>query len=233
MPPPVGPSSPVGPPPAATEASRGRARRGRLDKRRAILDAAAEVFGTEGYERASIDAIAARSGVSKPTVYNHFGAKEQLFRESIAESAAQVNEQSLAAINEAVVTGESWREALHALAVDLVQCQRSACAQSLQRQIHAEVTRDPDIYLAVRERAADPTLEALAGRLALLGEAGRLSIPDPHLGARQFLALIAAEVPDLTRLGTRPVDDEALRRVASAGVETFLAAYASPSGAEA
>ena len=72
--------------------------RGRVDKRRAILDAAAEVFGTQGYERASIDAIAAASGVSKPTIYSHFGTKEQLFRESIAESAAEINSESMTAI---------------------------------------------------------------------------------------------------------------------------------------
>lgn len=227
MPAPPGSSGPAGAAPAVT-ASHARARRGRVDKRRAILDAAAEVFGTEGYERASVDAVAARSGVSKPTVYNHFGTKEQLFREAIAESAARVNEQSMAAINELVVTGESWRAALYELAVDLVECQRSGCAQSLQRQLHAEVVRDPEIYLAVRQRAADPILEALAGRLAMLGDAGRLRLPDPHLGARQFLALIGAEMPELSRLGTCPVDDEQVRRVATAGVDTFLSAYATP-----
>lgn len=196
-----------------------------MDKRQAILSAAVEVFGAEGYERAGIDAIAARSGVSKATVYNHFGTKEQLFRESIAEAAARVNQASMAAIAQLAVSAESWREALHELAVDLVDCQRSDCAQALQRQLHAEVTRDPDIYLAVRQWTVEPIVEALAGRLALLGERGQLRLPDPHLGARQFLALVAAEVPDLTRLGTRSVGDDEARRAASAGVDTFLRAY--------
>ena len=80
--------------PVAPRTSRG------ADKRRAILDAAAEVFAASGYERASIDAIAARAGVSKPTVYSHFGGKEQLFRESIALSAEIVNAESLKAIRE-------------------------------------------------------------------------------------------------------------------------------------
>ncbi len=66
------------------------------DRRREILDAAAPIFGEEGYERASIDAIASRAGVSKPTVYSHFGGKEQLFRESVADSAQQQNEAALA-----------------------------------------------------------------------------------------------------------------------------------------
>jgi AcrR family transcriptional regulator len=200
--------------------------RRRVDKRRAILDAAAEVFGTVGYERASIDAIAVQAGVSKPTIYSYFVTKEQLFRESIGESAAQVNGESMAAILALDVRPEHWREALHHLAVALVECQRSPCAQSLQRQIHAEITRDPEVFESVRARAAEPILEALAGRLAMLGNAGFLGIPDPRLAARQFLALIAAEMPERTRLGTREIDDADVAAAAAAGVDTFLLAYA-------
>lgn len=200
--------------------------RGRVDKRRAILDAAAEVFGTLGYERASIDAIAAASGVSKPTIYSHFGTKEQLFRDSIAESAAQINSESMAAITALEVRGDGWREELYRLATALAECQRSPCAVSLQRQIHAEITRDPEVFEAVRSRAADPIHEALAGRLAMLGNSGHLRIPDPQLAARQFLALIAAELPERTRLGTRAISDGDLAAATAAGVDTFLLAYA-------
>ncbi len=216
-----GPTTPTTP--AARRAGSGR---GRLDKRRAILDAAAEVFGTQGYERASIDAIAAASGVSKPTIYSHFGTKEQLFRDSVAESAAQINGESMTAILALDTGGDGWRDALYRLAAALVECQRSPCALSLQRQIHAEITRDPEVYDAVRTRAADPIVEALAGRLAMLGNGGRLRLPDPRLAARQFLALIAAEVSDRTRLGTRDVSDAEVAALAAAGVDTFLAAYA-------
>jgi TetR/AcrR family transcriptional regulator, mexJK operon transcriptional repressor len=58
--------------------------RGRIDKREAILAAAGEVFGREGYAHAGVDVIAAEAGVAKSTVYNHFGDKETLFREAIA-----------------------------------------------------------------------------------------------------------------------------------------------------
>lgn len=200
--------------------------RGRLDKRQAILEAAAEVFGALGYERASIDAIAEAAGVSKPTIYSHFGTKEQLFRDSIAESAARVNAESMEAIVALDVTTDRWREALYTLAEALVQCQRSPCAQSLQRQIHAEVTRDPEVFDAVRARAITPIHEALAGRLAMLGNAGVLRVPDPHLAARQFIALIGAQLPELTRFGTRDVGDAEIAAAVRAGVDTFLAAFA-------
>lgn len=212
--------------PAATTTDRPAGGRGRLDKRRAILDAAAEIFGEQGYERASIDAIAAQAGVSKPTVYNHFGTKEQLFRDSIAEAAAQINIQSLEAVN-ALEVGPTWRDSLYELAVDLVECHRSECSQSLQRQLYAEIKRDPELFRAVRARAADPMVQALAGRLAILANAGHLRLPDPTLAAKQLIALVSAEMVDLTELGARTADGDEIRRAAAAGVDTFLAAFES------
>ena len=48
-------------------------------KRDEIQRAALALFSRDGYERTSVDAIAAEAGVSKRTVYNHFGDKENLF----------------------------------------------------------------------------------------------------------------------------------------------------------
>src|SRR5262245_50007035 len=48
-------------------------------KRAQILKAAAETFVDEGFEAASMDAITRAAGVSKATVYAHFGGKEELF----------------------------------------------------------------------------------------------------------------------------------------------------------
>jgi len=53
--------------------------RNKSKKRAAILDGAIEVFIEMGYELASMDKIAETAGVSKRTVYNHFGSKENLF----------------------------------------------------------------------------------------------------------------------------------------------------------
>lgn len=195
-----------------------------LSKRQAILDAAAELFADEGYARASIDAIAARAGVSKPTVYSHFGNKEQLFRESLAESARQINEQSYAAAISLDV-GTGWEESLHEVAEQLVECQRSTCASSLQRQLYAEINRDPEVFTIVRSRGAQPMIEALAGRLAMLANAGHLEIDDPQLAAKQFFALIGAEMPELTRLGTDRGNDRVVRASVQAGVHAFLRAY--------
>ena len=50
-------------------------------ERRATIEAAAAgLFAERGYVEASIDEIAARSGVSPPVVYDHFESKVELYR---------------------------------------------------------------------------------------------------------------------------------------------------------
>src|ERR1700743_2691719 len=57
---------------------RGEQRRG-AELRRHILFAAKDVFLSQGYERASMDAVAARAGTSKRSLYAHFESKDKLF----------------------------------------------------------------------------------------------------------------------------------------------------------
>src|SRR5580700_4731975 len=55
-------------------------------KRRQIMEGAREVFLAQGFDAASMDAIARKAGVSKGTLYVYFDSKEQLF-EAIAHEA--------------------------------------------------------------------------------------------------------------------------------------------------
>jgi AcrR family transcriptional regulator len=50
------------------------------ERREVIERAATEVFAERGYQGASIDEIARRSGVSAPVVYDHFESKRDLHR---------------------------------------------------------------------------------------------------------------------------------------------------------
>lgn len=49
------------------------------DRRVQLMEVGRGVFAAKGYEAASIEEIAQRAGVSKPIVYEHFGAKEGLY----------------------------------------------------------------------------------------------------------------------------------------------------------
>jgi AcrR family transcriptional regulator len=59
-----------------------RTRAGRTDavpSRAKLLEAAARVFAERGYERASVDEIAAEAGLSKGSLYWNFKSKDELF----------------------------------------------------------------------------------------------------------------------------------------------------------
>lgn len=51
------------------------------EKRRKIIDAAIEIFGSAGFDAASMADIAARAEVAKGTLYLYFESKERLFEE--------------------------------------------------------------------------------------------------------------------------------------------------------
>lgn len=49
------------------------------ERRVQLMEVGRAVFATHGYEATSIEEVAQRAGVSKPIVYEHFGAKEGLY----------------------------------------------------------------------------------------------------------------------------------------------------------
>jgi AcrR family transcriptional regulator len=49
------------------------------DRRLQLMDVGRGVFASHGYEATSIEEVAQQAGVSKPIVYEHFGAKEGLY----------------------------------------------------------------------------------------------------------------------------------------------------------
>lgn len=76
----------VAPKPPAGAAPRGRPTPERIAAiGAAIRQAALELFVDVGFEAASMDAIAARAGVSKGTLYSRYDSKEPLFRAILDE----------------------------------------------------------------------------------------------------------------------------------------------------
>ena len=50
-----------------------------LKRRQALLDAATDIFSTEGYTGTTLDMIIARAGGSRRSLYQYFGDKDGLF----------------------------------------------------------------------------------------------------------------------------------------------------------
>jgi AcrR family transcriptional regulator len=51
--------------------------------RRAIVDAAAELFVAQGYSATTLEQVAARAGVAVQTVYFHFGNKRTILKQAV------------------------------------------------------------------------------------------------------------------------------------------------------
>jgi AcrR family transcriptional regulator len=49
-----------------------------MDKRESIIEAASNVFETNGFRGTGVDAVLAPSGVSTRTLYKHFGSRDEL-----------------------------------------------------------------------------------------------------------------------------------------------------------
>lgn len=50
-------------------------------RRQAILDAALDVYASDGFNEASLETVARRAGVSKALIYEHFASKQELHSE--------------------------------------------------------------------------------------------------------------------------------------------------------
>ncbi|MBL4588589.1 MAG: TetR family transcriptional regulator [Alphaproteobacteria bacterium] len=60
-------------------------------KRDAIIQAAAEVLAENGYHKTSLDAIAARLGISKPTIYYYANNKNDLVAAVVSRALQQLS----------------------------------------------------------------------------------------------------------------------------------------------
>jgi AcrR family transcriptional regulator len=60
-------------------ATRERVRMSGQERREQLLDVGRHLFAEKGFEAVSVEEIAAKAGVSKPVVYEHFGGKEGLY----------------------------------------------------------------------------------------------------------------------------------------------------------
>lgn len=68
--------------PSSKEKQPRRTRRTRMtgaERREQLLDIGRTLFAAKGFEGTSVEEIAAKAGVSKPVVYEHFGGKEGLY----------------------------------------------------------------------------------------------------------------------------------------------------------
>ncbi|MFE6281070.1 TetR/AcrR family transcriptional regulator [Streptomyces sp. NPDC057877] len=204
------------PPPSGPRAER---------KRRAIVRAAREQFLREGFG-VGMDAIAAAAGVSKVTVYNHFGSKEALFSAVIAGALDEPLAGESSAALEKLADAEDLRAAFVEAArtwVDAVRTDEDVAA--LHALVAAEGHRFPEIARAWRHHGPEGHHPAVAKALRALADRGRLDIPDLEAAIVQLYSLLVFPHMVFSSYGAR-VDDGLTERLLVGGVDMFLGHYA-------
>jgi AcrR family transcriptional regulator len=206
----------------------GHTLRGQCSKRISILDAAAEVFCREGFSGASIDEIAAVACVSRQTIYNHYREKETLFTAVVEDVMDRANAMLFSILSTFPDKPDHLEDDLTAFAVRLTKnCLCNQDGKFLRRLVQSEGERYPHLFEAWRQHGPGKIGSALGALFSRLCHRGVLQIEDFDLAARQFLALVNADLQMITLFGGTPSDEE-LENAARNAVRTFLRAYARP-----
>ncbi len=166
----------------------GRPTRQHAEMRHAeLLDCALDMFLEGGFERTTIEAIAASLGMTKRTVYARYPDKAALFR-AVVERAIEryiIPPEQLAATDKGDLEGT-----LTAIAYLRIANIMSPEGLRMQRILNAEAPRFPDIFDRFYNKAAKPTVDFLATLLRRAAESGDVISEDPDAAALAFMSMV-------------------------------------------
>lgn len=212
------PSSPA--PAPAKPAGPGRPKD--LGKRNAILEAAKRLFLIESYDGVSMDQIATEAGVSKLTVYSHFGDKESLFGAAVTAYC----EQHLPPALFEPAPATPLRERLIEIAAGFYEMISTPEAIQIHRLLCSpQVVESPlsnMFWEAGPQRLHDEFAELLRRR----AQAGEVEVEDPQRAASQFFSLAKGEPHAMLMFGCGNVSEAELKLHFEATATMFLRAYA-------
>jgi AcrR family transcriptional regulator len=190
-------------------------------KRRQILEGACRMFLAQGFDAASMGAIAREAGVSKGTLYVYFKSKEELFAAIVEERRRQQAEEIFTFDRTTDIAAELTRVG-KAFARFLCR----ADGISTLRTVIAIPDRMPE--LGARFYASGPAtgITNLARYLEDQVSAGVLVPHDCEVAAAQFIDSCTSLMLKPMLFNFAPPPDEAqISRVVEAAVRTLLAAH--------
>jgi TetR/AcrR family transcriptional repressor of mexJK operon len=204
-----------------------RRQQNRLDRERRILDAALKVFAEMGYSGATMEAVAAEAGLTKPTLYSYFPSKESLFQGMMLGKRDRMLDVFEHPSPEGMV------QDLHTFAWDYADTVMRPDMLSLARLIIGEVQRFPEIGRAYQASGPDHLLRGIMRYLEGQRDAGRLSFEDAELAAQDLWGLIlSAPRTQALYMPDSPPDRATLSRYIDNGLRVFLRAYSTAAMAD-
>ncbi|SDS25904.1 TetR/AcrR family transcriptional regulator [Corynebacterium timonense] len=210
-----------------------RQRMSRAQRRAQLISIGRAAFAERGLDGVSVEEIAARAGVSKPVLYEHFGGKDGLYRAIVEEDTAALEVMILEAISRG-----RWRERIEGGIVALLTFVEDN-TDGFMILVHGQVPGEERTFstllnrsiaqvasflgVAFNHRGLDPTIAPLYAQ-ALVGTASNTALwwldersPDKYT--------VAAHIANLAWNGLRgmettPKIDPAVGAQDDAGTET-------------
>ena len=173
---------------------RGRPRRATAGAE--ILDATLELLAERGFQAATIEAIAARAGVGRNTIYRRWPSKEELIADALEELIVDVD------------LRDGDEDDVHALLLDWIRDFARVFGDPLYGRILpavlGELQSNPAFARLYAERVVQPRYRALVGTLRRAVERGALrrdanveQIAD-LLAAPPFVRVLPVGLPPIT-----------------------------------
>jgi AcrR family transcriptional regulator len=186
-----------------------RSERSRL----AILSATRELIAEVGYAKLTIEAIAARAGVGKQTIYRWWPSKGAVVFDSLLVLSEREDGAGIVLPDTGDIEAD-LKAVLRATAAEFADPEFEAPIRAL----NSEIINDPELAAVYREKMEAPITEAKKERLRSAQRAGQLAA-DADLDL--FLDVLYAPLTQRWLLRSGPLDDA----FADALVDTALRAF--------
>jgi AcrR family transcriptional regulator len=189
---------------------------GSTDRRAYLLEAAAAVFAERGYAAATVDAIAAKAGMSKKTVYRVFESKLALLEALLGDRFFNIPELPE---EDGGTLEESLARTLQAIASILLRPDRTC----LMRMIITEGPAAPELMSAFERLKLGQDLNTLERWFERQETGGVLKVGNVREAARLVFGMTVAEpIMQILVAAPRPDTEIPLNQRIAHGVRIFL-----------
>lgn len=183
-----------------------------------LLDAATELFFSEGYEHVTVQAIVTRAGGSKSNVYKHFGGKEGLLFAVVERESAALRKP----LDEIDVASLPVDRALRKIADVFLSVVYAEKTIALHRLVIGQSGRFPGLASTFVSHGPEGSTAAVARVFKEWQRSGILSASrDVNVLARQFLDLTKLNEHSHLLLGMKSETPKQRSHVVEEAIKTF------------
>lgn len=190
------------------------------EKRQKMMASASELFMKQGFSSTSMDQIASHAGVSKQTLYSHFGNKDDLFTAAIADKCETYQ------MSDAMFTGDDPKQVLMNMGQLFSNLLLSEDSLRVFRLCIAESDSNSKLAGLFFDAGPKRVIGMFSNYLERLNTEGLLRVSNPHFAAVQLLTMLQGEARMFAELGlAERIDLQQHQQYLEDCVDMFLQAY--------